>query len=217
MMNLERPSPEVVILLNGEAPDLAFLRARVQGRRLYVADGGAISCLAAGLSPEKLLGDFDSADPQSFPQDWDWQRIPDQNSSDFQKVLKALPDDVGALTILGGLGLRLDHTLSNLMIACSVDPALPLRFEDEKQCLIRVTPACPLDLDLPAEHTVSLLPLMEAEGVFSEGLVWELSGQRMAIGGQLGQSNRARGRVSLRVESGQLFVWMPALQKSYGE
>jgi thiamine pyrophosphokinase len=196
-----------VVVLNGAPPDPVRLRALAAEFPVYAADGGAVSCFDAGVTPVWVAGDLDSALRGTLPEDWELRHYPEQTRTDFQKVMADLPDGVASVRILGGLGRRTDHLLTNLMIAAELDPGLTLVFEGEDECLIRVTPQVPFWQALPIGETLSLLPLPEAEGVRTEGLRWNLDGVPMRAGGQLGQSNEVSGPVLVRISGGCLWVW----------
>lgn len=196
------------LVLNGEPPAPGWLRSVGEDFPVYAADGGAKGCLDAGVTPVKVVGDFDSVEPGTLPADWAVERRADQNSTDFEKVLHALPPEVDEVLVAGGFGRRLDHLLTNLLIAAALPARMGVRFEDGRQCLWRVTPERPWEGgELRVGSTLSILPLSGARGVCTEGLCWNLHEAEMGIGRQLGQSNRVEGPVSVRVEEGNLFLW----------
>lgn len=198
-----------VLVLNGEPPSPDRLRELAETCPVYAADGGARICLDAGIRPEWVAGDLDSLHDMTLPEDWTVKPFPEQDRSDFQKVLATLPKKVEEVLILGGLGRRLDHTFSNLLIAAEQCDTLRMAFEGENERMIRITPDCPFAGDPGAEATVSLLPLGFVEGVTTKGLKWELTSARMGPGVQLGQSNLAvTDRVTVTVARGTLFLWM---------
>ncbi len=103
-------------------------------------DGGLDRAAELGVKPDILLGDFDSAQHFAFPDDQseELDNIPDDTPSDEDKgddgdeaELIVLPHEkdvtdteaavdlayergARVITIIGGLGGRLDHTLANL-------------------------------------------------------------------------------------------------------
>lgn len=199
---------KAVLVLNGEPPLGARLQQLAARYPVYAADGGAAVCLAAGVRPQWVAGDFDSLGSGHLPADWTLLEFPEQDRTDFQKLLASLPDDINDLLILGGMGKRLDHLISNLLIATEIPEAVELCFESGDQKLIRVTPACEYSADLEPGRTLSLLPMATAGGVTTRGLKWNLQGADMGPGLQLGQSNEVLGPVEIRVARGCLFVWL---------
>ena len=200
---------KAVLVLNGEPPSLTRLQQLGQQFPIYAADGGASVCMVAGVRPEWVAGDFDSQRLDTLPEDWQVYVVPEQDRTDFQKVLGKLPEEVDDLLILGALGRRTDHLLSNLLIAMTLPDAFKVTFEGEGQLLYRITPSCPLEENLRVGGILSLLPLSRIQRVNTSGLKWELSNAEMGPGIQLGQSNQVeKSTVRIEVGEGSLFVWV---------
>ncbi len=197
----------VTVVLNGEPPSPERLRRAAEKSQVYAADGGAKACRTASVRPVLVVGDFDSQNRVDLPGDWVCLADTDQNFTDFEKVLRRLPEDMTSLTVLGGLGGRLDHVWNNLTLAAGVCESVRVCFAGERERLWRVTAGCPLSLDLASGALVSLLPLGAVSGVCSRGLRWELRGGALGPGRGLAQSNVADGPVDITVGSGVLFVW----------
>lgn len=200
---------KAVVVLNGAPPCAERLKLLSDRFPVFAADGGAISCLDAGIRPEWVAGDMDSAVRGRLPEDWQVHPHPEQTRTDFQKVMADLPADVTDVLVLGGLGLRTDHLLTNLMIAAAFPASLRLQFEGDRERMFRVTSEVAFHLNSAAGTTVSLLPLTKAAGVRTEGLRWNLDHATMEIGGQLGQSNESTGPVTVQISEGCLYVWVP--------
>ena len=206
----------VLITLAGHAPSAELLQWRLEEAEISIAvDGGWLAHRHAGLEPDFILGDFDSCGDlheveKIFPRTV-IERRPDQDQTDFQKALawldqRGLP---GRLVILGGLGKRTDHCLSNLMIAGRVDPIVEITFDDEHEWVRRITPSCPLVLSGRADAPISLLPVGEVEKVSSSGLQWELSGADFSWDKLISQSNRcATDAVKVTCQSGVLYAFV---------
>ena len=192
---------KLILVLGGNPPPSAWLQGRLP---VYGADAGALACLAARRKPELVVGDFDSVDPARLPADWDLRHRPDQNHTDFEKLLAELPPGFTDLTILGGFGDRTDHEWNNRLIAAAIDPAVRVRFLDPHEQLLRVTPLCSVTCE---PGPVSLLPVGVVHGGSSQGLAWNLSGQTLGAGRGISQSNVAGDNARVRVDAGVLYVW----------
>ena len=86
---------------------------------ILAADAGYRTAQHLGLRPAIVLGDFDSlGSVPELPEGTELIRVPaEKNLTDTQLgVQTALERGAQAVTIVGGLGGRLDHTLSNLAI-----------------------------------------------------------------------------------------------------
>jgi len=201
---------KALIVLNGEPPALSVLRDLARDAAVYAADGGAAACLEAGVTPELVAGDFDSLSPAQLPPDWVYREFPEQDRSDFEKVLGCLPPEISRITVLGGLGKRVDHLWNNLLIAAALPPDREVGFLDARQRLIRLTPEAGFHQTLPPDTTISLLPCGTVSGVNTRGLRWDLQAEELGSGRQLSQSNRVEiPEVSVTLEQGTLYVWLP--------
>jgi len=206
----------VLITLAGHSPSAELLQWRAEEAEISIAvDGGWLAHRHAGVEPDLILGDLDSCgDLQEietiFPRSV-IERRTDQNQTDFEKALawlvhRGLP---GRLVILGGLGKRTDHCLSNLMIAGRIDPSVEITFDDEHEWVYRVTPASPLVLSGRANAPLSLLPIGEVGQVTSSGLQWELSGADFAWDRLISQSNRcSTDEVKVSCQLGVLYAFV---------
>jgi len=87
----------------------------VPGDLIIAADAGYLICQKAGITPDLLLGDFDSMDePENLP---NVLRVPvEKDDTDTMLALKeGLKQGCNEFYIYGGTGgKRLDHTLANL-------------------------------------------------------------------------------------------------------
>ncbi|MBQ3064419.1 MAG: thiamine diphosphokinase [Clostridia bacterium] len=80
------------------------------------ADSGWHNALALGITPQILLGDFDSIGADSLPEAKEILQVPaEKDRTDTQLAVDlALSRGAHEMVIVGGLGGRLDHALSNL-------------------------------------------------------------------------------------------------------
>ena len=101
----------------------AILAQAPAPRRIYCADGGLRHMAPLGLSPDVILGDFDSAEPALLDKyrmgDALLERHPaDKDYTDTELAAdRAVRDGCGAILILGALGRRIDHTYTNIQLA----------------------------------------------------------------------------------------------------
>jgi thiamine pyrophosphokinase len=187
----------VLITLAGHAPSDQLLQWRADESDFLIAvDGGWLAHRHAQVEPDVVLGDFDSCGDLSeiektFPRSV-LHKLSDQNLTDFEKALDWLleREKPSKIIILGGLGKRMDHTLSNLMIAGRLDPALRVVFDDEHEFVSRITPDSDLSLLGRAGASLSIIPIGDCEGVTSNGLEWELENMNFSWNRRISQSNR---------------------------
>lgn len=82
------------------------------------ADSGYRNAKKLGVSVDYAVGDFDSGDKAELPREAEIIEVPaEKDFTDTQLAVDvALEQGADFITIIGGLGGRLDHTLSNLAI-----------------------------------------------------------------------------------------------------
>ena len=106
-----------LLIGNGVCPSPALLQQlAAQLNFILAADGGAQKAAAAGVMPDKIIGDFDSLSTQ---QTWPREkllRIPRQDNTDLEKALDYLQDNhFTHVTIAGGTGGRWDFSIGNFL------------------------------------------------------------------------------------------------------
>ena len=96
----------------------------VEGDLIIAADCGLQNATRMGVSPTVVLGDFDSL-PKSvrIPEDAEILQVPAEKDETDTQLAVSLAISRGAkdIVIIGGIGGRLDHTVSNLAILEDLD------------------------------------------------------------------------------------------------
>ena len=88
------------------------------GDLVIAADSGYANARLLSVTPDVVLGDFDSFDETDIPRDLEKLKVPaEKDFTDTQLAVDtALKKGADEIVIIGGLDGRLDHTLSNLAI-----------------------------------------------------------------------------------------------------
>jgi len=187
---------KAVIVADGEhAP--ADRRRLTDADLIIAADGGADWLDALGITPHRLIGDLDSANPAvvdrlvaaQVPVD----RYPaDKDASDLELSLAAAAA-AGAdeIVVLGALGGALDHLLANVLLLSS-DAARnrEVRLVHGSTTARLLAGPARADLRGPPGSRVSLLAVgPAAEGVTTQGLRWALVDDRLDPGSSRGLAN----------------------------
>lgn len=164
---------------------------------VLAADGGADRLLAAGITPDRTIGDLDSLRAQGLP---NVERDPDTESSDCDKLLR-LAHEMGFedITLAGIEGDRLDHVLGTLASAIKSSLRVRLALRTGLGWVVKG------DFEIPTEpgQLVSLMPLVECQPASILGVEWPLVDVNLTPFGQISLSNRAAGdRVQVRLGSG---------------
>ena len=89
-----------------------------EGDLILAADAGWINARKCGVTPQILLGDFDSLGEPDVPNGVELIRVPvEKDDTDTQLAVQvALERGAHEIVLIGGLDGRLDHTLSSLAI-----------------------------------------------------------------------------------------------------
>ena len=88
------------------------------GDLVIAADAGYLTAQKMGITPDVLLGDFDTLGVENIPDGIECLRVPaEKDDTDTQlAVSTAIERGAKEITIIGGVSGRLDHTLSTLAI-----------------------------------------------------------------------------------------------------
>ena len=111
--------PHIAILAAGDFPRAeAPLRALREADVRICCDSAAEELVAAGLEPDRIVGDLDSLSP-AFQERYAGilTRIAEQDDYDLTKAFHlALTLDPSRITVVGATGRREDHTLGNVSL-----------------------------------------------------------------------------------------------------
>lgn len=205
---------KVLLVLGGEPPDEDSLLWRVEDADISIAvDAGWLVFRHAQILPNLLIGDLDSWGGENksdeIPEEVELIEDNNQDRTDFQKALDYLNifPSLSEIVILGGLGNRTDHLLTNFLIACAEKPELIVIFDSEKEWVRRVTSKTPLKIIGQEGAALSLVPFSFCESVSSVGLKWEITKQDLSSKGSFSQSNLClKNEACISLSSGNLLV-----------
>jgi len=203
-----------IIMANGQYGDLAFYARKFSGAEcILCADGGANFACQLGWRPAAVIGDMDSILPE-VRSHYSEMGVPftllprRKDETDTQKVL-ALAMEMGATEIimLGTLGGRLDHTLSNIYSGIDLlKQDIKISHISPEVCIYLVN----RDLELWGEKgdLVSILSLSDtAQGVTISGFEYPLQNVCLEKGDPFAISNVMTGtRAVVHLQEGVLAV-----------
>lgn len=180
----------VLLVGGGEIAWDAFDKVRRHGYPIVAVDSGARYLAERGIIADVVIGDLDSlGDPAPYHDTSEVIKVPEQQSTDFEKALYS----IGApLFIAFGLwGKRLDHSLAALHIAT--------KYRESKQLLMVDTvdlffiPQGAFEMPARTGTRVSIFPLAPVRFSGSNGLKYPLAGLLMESGTAIGVSNETTG------------------------
>jgi thiamine pyrophosphokinase len=205
-----------IIIAGGQSPtDESWHKWLRQGDLIVGADGGAAQALALGISPQVVIGDMDSLPGPEH------RRLEERGArfvvhprakdeTDLELALTyAAQEGAREIVILGALGGRLDHTLSNvLLLALPPLAGVSVRVAAGEEEMILLRSKETVSLAGQIGDVVSLLPLGgDARGVTTDGLAWPLHDDTLRFGHSRGVSNEMVAPVArVSVEDGYLLV-----------
>ena len=203
------------IVANGEifSPSIAL----PFDEKIIAADGGARHCLALGLSPQIVIGDFDSLSDAEVDQlqanGAKFIRHPaDKDETDLELALdQALKLGATEVTLYGLLGGRWDMSIANLLLLAAPRFAgirFHLRAGDTEAFILRGGQT--LELRGQPGTTVSVIPLSaKVSGLSYDGLQWPLEEANLPFGSPRGVSNLLiQENATIRVAKGVLLVFL---------
>nr|WP_122013320.1 thiamine diphosphokinase [Maliibacterium massiliense] len=205
---------KALLVVGGPDPGRALIQRQAQGAEMVIcADRGAQYALGAGVTPQVLIGDMDSIAPDALAscQRAGTQIIQQRPDKDFTDTELALlhAEELGAqnIVLLGGLGGRIDHTLSNLRLL--------LPFARRNVRITMMDPASAIFVATrtvtwraPVGTTVSMFPLSEGVKVLrTQGLAYPLSDKTLPMDTSLCVSNvMQEARALVDVRDGYLMI-----------
>lgn len=200
-----KSSDPVSLLGGGEVTAQDLAEALTIAPTLVAVDGGLVPALAAGIVPDAVIGDMDSAPPEALIQipKEDQHLINEQQFTDFDKALRSV--DAPVTVGVGFCGGRVDHQLAAFHTLL-VRADRPCILVAETEVILLAPPQ--LSLEMTDGETVSLFPLVQVKGC-STGLEWQIEGLEFDPARFVGTSNRATGRINLVMETPGMLLIVP--------
>ena len=184
---------------------------------IIAVDGGGAVCIEAGVTPDTVLGDFDSIDPAAL----DWLRhggskiksFPsDKDQTDLELALsEARTDGADRITLTAVSSRRLDHTLAALGAIGEAAHLWPELVEPEVHAWVLSSDARDTLRVTGVGATISLVSYGVGACVSISGVRWPLDRHDLPPGSGLGVSNVVvdEGGAAIRVHTGTIFAISP--------
>jgi thiamine pyrophosphokinase len=181
---------------------------------VIAADGGANHCKYLDISPDYLIGDLDSIEPQllkiyqdnntrikSYPKDKD--------VTNLELALNlAMQEGAGDVWLLGVLGKRWDMSIANIMLAASNRyRSLQISLFSEDSRISILYPQKTHLFPGYQERMVSFIPLgTDVLNVTLEGFVYPLKGEDLQFGSTKGVSNIIKGDAASEIHEAGILL-----------
>ena len=203
-----------VIFGSGPLNDYALVQQSLhEGDFIVCCDGGARHTYAMQITPDLILGDFDSSD-SAITTHYREANVPfavfpaEKDYTDMELAIHhALDNGASEIWIWGGTGGRMDHTLANMHVLLqALEKGVTAILADEQNTVRAMQDH--LTLEAPVGTLVSLLPADSiVTGITTTNMYYPLYGETLKAGETRGISNvMTDTRAAITAESGRLFV-----------
>lgn len=203
-----------VIICGGSIRDYKYMGRYLEGADIVIAvDSGAAHIESLKAVPDLLTGDFDSISQSDYDSLTDsgveTLRFPVEKDKTDSELAVELAMERGCSTVvlLGALGTRLDHSLSNVyLLKKLLERGVKGIIADEHN-EVYLTDSC-ITLGMEAGAKLSLLPISGCvKGVTTQGLYYPLKDATLEIGSSWGVSNEfVNEAATVTVTDGLLLV-----------
>lgn len=197
---------KIAVIANGVIEHYGELSGAIKGYDQYLAvDGGLNHCKALHIIPLFLIGDMDSINPnvrKEFPHIKELKFNRDKDATDLELTLQFLiKKNPKSITVFGGLGGRVDHSLTNLILLTRYPGTVFMETEKEIFGVIDRQ----LSLETHRGQIISLIPMNgPVTGISTDGLKWEIKNGNLDKN-FIGISNEATGSsIFITVKTGDL-------------
>ncbi|MEO9572152.1 MAG: thiamine diphosphokinase [Polaribacter sp.] len=194
----------VFLLLNGEPPKNI---TNISDYEIICATDGAYHFLEKNkIKPNFISGDFDSI--ENLPKDIEVIHTPNQNFTDFDKILHILFEKgFKTVDVFGASGKEQDHFLGNLHTAILWKEKLSLTFFDNHSCYFLADKKT--EILNSVDKTISLVPFPEAKNIRTKGLQYSLNDENLSIGNRIGTRNKGiENTIEITFKTGELFIFI---------
>lgn len=205
------PHEYVLLLLDGEKPELQFFKKFHQAAFSCIAvDGAATWALEHHISPDLVIGDLDSftRKDSQLP----LMEISEQESNDFEKALRYVIDKGHKnILVMGAFGLRADHLLSNFFVLSRYASRATIILLDEQQVAFMCPPAKEICITHKQGAYLSLFPLGNKIGpIKTKGLAYPLDEELLSLDERIGTLNKIiHEQICIRSKSAGLLAFVP--------
>jgi thiamine pyrophosphokinase len=192
-----------LIILNGECKDYTFLKElSIKTDYIICADGGYNHAMNAGITPDLILGDFDSSIfPENVSAEIKVYPVKKDMTDGEIAINEAKSRGFNKIILTCALGGRQDHTLANLML---LDENIIISEKTEEVNLTSKD----FYLNVPVNTIFSIIPV-EKSNISINGAVYSLENKDVMWGSSLTLSNVSSSEtVEIKVKYGKILIFV---------
>lgn len=205
---------KAVIFGGANINDYSFCEEYIKESIVVCCDGGMRHAFKLGIIPDVIVGDFDSADSSTIDY-FKSKNVPfktyptHKDETDIELGLDAAMEKGATdITIIGGIGSRIDHTLANChLLLYLLKKGINARIVNENNEIVVIDKKA--EISGNAGDLVSVIPLsMEVRGITTKGLEYPLHNAVLTIDDRLIAVSNVMldSTAEVTVEEGYLFV-----------
>lgn len=206
---------KAVVISNGNVAKCDIVKKYIEDSIIIACDGGINHCYDMGITPNYIIGDFDSAKTQCLEyyknMGIDISTYPTKKDMTDTEIGLEMAIEKGADTvyIFGGTGTRLDHTLANIhLLIVALKKDITAQLIDDNNVMQAMDSS--IELEGKAGDIVSIIPMTtEVRGITNKGLEYPLCDYVLGIGAEAGRgvSNVMLGKkAEISIKEGILLV-----------
>lgn len=216
-----------VVIISGGTLEEKYASALLKGRQkiqVIAVDGGLMYCKEQGITPDYIVGDFDTVDKEVLSEFRRNSAIkireynPCKDVTDTQAAVSLAIELLGQsgekkeetnIYLLGATGSRMDHTLANTGCLLEVLQAgYFMKIIDNNNCIYAYTENFVLEREkLLYENYLSLIAIEKVSGLCINGMKYEVENIELPILCGHGVSNELlEERAEVKFTSGVLLV-----------
>ena len=206
-------SNQAVIFANGNINNYDDMCKYIEQKYIICADGGVIHTKKMNLIPDIIIGDLDSA-PKDIIDYYKQQKVimnlfpSKKDLTDTELCIDyAIKQKFKSLTILGGLGGRIDHTIGNInLLDKCLEGNIDTKIIGDKEYIVLINDKIILKETIGSN--VSLLPFSDyVFGVCSKGLEYALNDTTLIKSNVNGISNViTSSEATVELKMGKLLI-----------
>ena len=179
---------KAVLIANGNIADYEFAKKHIPENPFIIcADGGYDHAVKLGICPDILIGDMDSVVSEKISIN---KKVypARKDSTDSELILDyAVEHGYDDLILLGFIGTRMDHTLTNISLLFKYDNINAVLIDEHNEIYALKKENI---ISGRKGDTVSVIPLSERiSGIITEGLDYPLSKEDLFFARSRGVSN----------------------------
>jgi thiamine pyrophosphokinase len=204
-----------LIIGNGIQTDANIIK-KINYDYVICVDGGLASIKSYGITPDVIIGDFDSVDLLLL-KEYELQNVPiekfpsEKNFTDMELALEfAVSKGFYHIMLTGASGSRLDHTLGNLMLMEKYyNKGIHITVIDNNNEMKIISDNSEIALDYTEGYYISIIPLTDTiQGLDMEGFKYPLCKVDVQRGSTLCISNQITGKQGkIRLQKGTAILF----------